>query len=280
MRGRDVDERWITGILQGKFSAIFQEVVEQAYLAGGDEFEEYDVVLERSAIHLYFGDEEPVMSDAIATSLRNALESDDRLSKIRAALVCMRLAYADGGKVEPPPEKSALQAHFQSLSDGLSRMLNPSDVPCALASSWALAWIGKNRMLVNLPEPEMLLSLYRLWRQLESKAQARYPTWALAAQQLLPRDTFNDDVWGDCDLFLWQRALADEYLWLSDLQVSALVVGWYRRAPWNDVELVEQLSKGIKKSPLRNIEPTVRELLESLGDAGRDVLHELERKRG
>lgn len=274
--GRDFEAEWVTRILRGKFGTIFQEVVEQAYLAGGNEIQEYNRTLSLMAFHSGFGDGKPVISDTVATSLRNALETGDRLDKIRAALVCMQLAFMEGEEGKTQPENSAPQPRFQSLYDSLSKMLTPSDLPCALASSWALAWFGERRLLITPPKPETVLSLYRLWRQLELKEQARYPAWALAAQQLLPRDTFNNDVWGDCDLFLCQ-AVADERSWYRIIRESALVVGWYRRAPWDDVELAEQFGKFYEYDA--EIRPTVRELLENLGNAGARVLQEWERKR-
>ena len=270
---------WVAEILRGKFGAIFQEVVEQTYLAGGLGIEEYHLTLERLAIYLHFGDEQPVMSETVTASLLHALEADGRFERIRAALVCTWLAYTSDREVEPKLDKAVIQARFQSLSGGLSRMLDPGDVPCALASSWALAWIGGRRLLADPPEPEMFLSLYRLWRQLTSKAQARYPAWALSTQQLLPRDTFGKDVWGDCDLFLRQAVTNAEEHW-SRIQHSALIVGWYRRAPWSDVELVDQLRRCIEEdSSTIESEPTIRELLENLGDAGQRVLEEWERER-
>ena len=124
---------------------------------------------------------------------------------------------------------------------------------------------------------ETILSLYRLWRQIEARDQARYVAWALSSQQLLPRDTFNKDVWGDCDLFLHQAVVTDEYRY-QVFRDSALVVGWYRRSPWSDAELVEQLSKSIEGYS-SELEPTVRELFENLGDAGRGVIADWERRR-
>jgi hypothetical protein len=278
-RGRHVEGKWAAGILRGKFGAIFKGVVEQEYLAGGREFEAYNGALETFALHLRFGEERPEMSDDVATSLRKALEADDRLGKIYAALVCMNLAFIGSSRGKAKPEKYTLQTHFQLLSSGLIRMLNYSDLPCALASSWALAWIGEKRLLMRLPEPEMILTLYHLWRRLDSKAQARYPAWALAMHQLLPRDTFNNTVWGDCDLFLHQ-AFTESESELDVIQIGALVVGWYRHAPWSDVELAEKLSKIIdNKDFLAEEWETGRELLENLGDAGRQVIEEWKRKR-
>jgi hypothetical protein len=272
----DRDKRWIGTVLGGKFGAIFQEVTEQAYLAGGSGIEDYVETIERIALHLNFGDQGPVLSDEVATALLCALEDGDRLERIRAALVCMNLAYL-ADREGPATETEALRVRFQSLSVGLNRMLTACDVPSVVVASWAYAWLGE-RMLVKAPEPEILLAFYRSWRQIESKQEARYSGWALASQQLLPRDTFASGVWGDCDLFL-RQAVTDGDDWrLGELRRGALVVGWYRRAPWTDLELVEQLSKIMMESgPTQP--PTIRALLEKLGDAGRRVLDEQERRR-
>jgi hypothetical protein len=265
---RDFGEGWVSGILRGKFGMVFQEVVEQAYLAGGSNFEEYIDTAEELALYLQFGEKEPVMSDAVATSLRNAFASGDRLSRIRAALVSTGLA-CDFNVETPEPEMAVIRNHFQSLLGGLSKMLDSSDSPCALAASWTLSWLGENRLLVNRPEPEVILSLFRLWRQLESKAQAIYPVWALEYQQLLPRDSFNKDDWGDCDLFL-SEAVFDRTVWGSHFNISALIVGWYRRAPWSDVELVRQISQCGEDH--YHISPSYLELLKNLGAAGQSVI--------
>jgi hypothetical protein len=264
---------WVRPVLQGKFRATFQQVTEQAYLAGGPRIRDYLQAMEGIAMHLYFGDQEPALSDVVAASLLCALEEGDRLDRIRAALVCMVLAFSYP-RASTGPAAQDLRIRFQRLSSGLNRMLVSGDLPGALVASWALAWIGEHRILIEPPQPEMLIALYRLWRQ-GSKGQARYPCWALSTQQLLPRDTFPDDVWGDCDPFLRQEAANQERF-----LIGALVVGWYRRAPWTDLELVEQLSKVIDRRynrPDNEIPPTVRELLENLGDAGRRVLAEHER---
>jgi hypothetical protein len=229
------------------------------------------------ALRLQFSYAKSMMSDVVTTSMQNALESDDRLGKIRAAFVCMRLARTEGGDVERKPDRAVIQAHFQPLSDGLSKMLNPNDLPCALAASWALAWIGERQLLVNPPEPEMILSLYQVWRRIKSNGQAHYPTWALTTQQLLPRDTFKKDVWGDCDSFLRQAVASEVKYWQTGPPHSALIVGWYRRSPWSDDELVEQIGKRIEGRP-SSINPIFRKLLKNLGDAGQRVLQEWESK--
>ena len=268
-----LDNRSIRAVLRGKFGAVFQEVTEHAYLAGGSGIDEYLQTMEGIALNLQFGDEDPILSDGVATSLLSALERGDRLERIRAALTCMWLAYRHyTGDTRLDVE--AERTRFQSLSAGLNALLTSCDVPGAIAASWAYAWLGQNRMLLKPPEPGILLSLYRLWRLLELKEQARFPAWALSSQQLLPRDTFINDAWGDCDQFLRQAATDGRNPLLRRFRSSALVVGWYRRAPWTDFELARQLGDIIES---RRPEPTIRELLESLGDEGRRVLDEHER---
>lgn len=269
-------EAMVVMLLRGKFGTIFQEIVAQEYLAGASGFEEYLSTIKELLIRSQFTDGKPVMTDAIATSLRNALETGDRLGKTRAAFVCMRLARTKGGQAKPKPEIAVIQAHFQSLVGGLCKMLNPNDMPCALASCWALAWLGIHRLLVTPLEPEMILSLYRLWRHSQSASQMTYPAWALSEQQLLSRDTFNNDVWGDCDSFL-REAVANTDTKLKRIRLSAMIVSWYRRAPFSDVELAEKLSELVEQN-IYEIELTARALLETLGDAGRHALENWERK--
>ena len=255
---RELEKGWIREILQGKFGQLFKELVEQTYLAGGDQFEEYNETMEWLAIQSWFGDKEPVVSDEVATSLRNALDAGDRLVKVHAALVCMRLAYAEAHKADFRPGVGPMQAHLPSLVRSISKMLDPSDLPSALTSCWAIAWMGE--LSVVPPEAEMILSLFRVWHQLDSEEQTRYPAWALATQRLLPRHTFSRDVWGDCDLFLSQ-AISDR---LRSKQLSGLVIAWYRRSPWSDDQLAKIVNSHFGHSPK---ERTARELIGNIGEA-------------
>lgn len=280
--GYEFEEAEVDVIHRGKFGAIFQEVAEQAYLEGGDGFEEYIQTVGRLAVRLSFGDTQPTMDDIVVSSLLTDLETGDRLRKIRAALVCLELAYLSDdifrADIEQDfPEKAVLQPYFQSLSSGLSRMLNPADLPCAIASSWAWAWIGTQRMLAKPPEPEVILSFYTLWRQSTVEDHARYAIWALGAQQLLPRDTFSKDVWGDCDLFL-REAITGYSGEMTRVKKGALVVNWYRRGPYDDGELLGHIEKLIEDDPLTS-DITIRELLQNLGDAGQLVIKRWERKQ-
>jgi hypothetical protein len=275
-RDREFETGWIMTILRGKFGAIFQEVVEERYLAGNPGFEEFTPTLERISVHLRFKEETPVMSDAVSRSLREAVQGSDRLDRIRAALVAMWLAYSRGSDTAPKPEKGILRERFQGLYDGLNSMVSTGDMPSVLAASWALAWIGENRLFANRPKPEMILNLFQIWRAVQFREQTRFAAWALSSQELLPRETFAADVWGDCDAFLHQIVTNEEFRWRR-IHHGAFVVAWYRRSPWTDAELVERLSKRVDR--FSDLHPTVRDLLVSLGKAGQKVIADWKQKQ-
>lgn len=273
---REFESGWAAAIYRGKFGSIFQEVAEGAYLSGDPGFEDYNSTVERLAVHLRFGDEKAVvMTDALAASLKMDLEGCSRIDKIRAAMVCMWLAYTGGGEVDPKPDIAQLRQSYQMVCDGLCAMVKSDDLSCAHAASWSLAWIGDRRLFQNGVEPSIILALFRLWRESKSKRLARYFAWALSEQPLLPRDTFSRDVWGECDPALKEAAAEDEQ-WVFGQ--CAAVVGWYRRAPWDDVELMGHVSKFLNAHS-DTTHPTVRELLESFGEAGRNLIVDWETKR-
>jgi hypothetical protein len=119
----------------------------------------------------------------------------------------------------------------------------------------------------------MLLSLYWFWRRLKSSTQAHYPAWALAAQKLLPRDTFSKESWGDCDGFLQEATAINGTVDTDQPLRAAVVVGWYRRAPWTDEELIQLI-----RADMNLHSPTSVELLENLGSLGNDALRDLQRE--
>jgi len=251
---------------------VFQEIAEKAYFVNGKGWEEYKYTIRDLALYAIFHDRKPQLSDDLALSLTQSLSSGNRLEIGRAAFISMRLSrlYKDASG-----EEQCLWAkQFQPLRDALGQLLTPDDPPLALAASWALAWIGASRLPSTPPEPSILLSLYRLWRNSESKDLARFAAWAFVTQPLLPRDTFKADVWGDCDAWFEQLV---ENLDQLDFNTSALMIlAWYRRIPWNDEELAEKLGKiGLARHSYLS---TTREILATLGEPGRRVLNEWDEK--
>jgi hypothetical protein len=256
---------------RGKFGMLFQEIAEAAFLGGDDGWEQYIETMQSLAVEVMFQDQEPSMSEEVADSLMYMLTNGDRVEKIRAALVCMELAFLARDEIS-----MLTKARFQLLSTPLSAMLDPDDLPMAMAVCWALAWIGSRRLTISPPEASLLRSLYWLWQKTTPRLRelAFMPTWAFAKQRLLPRNTFSNDAWGDCDP--WLRQAEDTRLRQTEhdndhAYYAALIVAWYRRAPWNDTELAEKLRKVGRSSSFHT---TARSMLETLGGPGQLVLEE------
>lgn len=264
-------ESWpSTIILQGKFGAVFRDVVEKAFLLDDRFFPQYDTAMLSIAIRDWIGEGKQTMTIALASTLRDALLGHDKLLKIRAALLAMHLAFTLRG----PGDKRDMQDCFQSLSEGLSKMLTLDDMLSTLSASWALAWIGQRRLFSQPPSPELLLTLFGIWRKVDISEHAHFLSWALYSQKLLPRDTFKREVWGDCNTFLHANIVDDKG---NTSICCALVVAWYRRSPWSDAELAELVGQAIGKRSINYEEPTIVELLENLGEDGRRVLKRLKK---
>lgn len=270
------DENWVTTIYEGKFGKIFQEIVEQEYLSGRDGFEKYLYAQEKLAEYSYVGKNSPRLSDALIETLRLDLEGNDRPQKIRAALFCMILAFYNN-RHENAENWKRTQDLFQNTFPCICAMLIQDDMPSAVAACWALAWVGQHRLLSSPPPPELIKTLYHLLLHIGEKSYARYAAWALSAQPLLPRNTFNVETWGDCDSFLRNMAAVDTK---NDFEIiyknCALVIGWYRRSPWSDDELASMIKQ--REEFRRDV--IAIDLLNNLGDAGMRVIKEWENEEG
>ncbi|MEK6258086.1 MAG: NACHT domain-containing protein [Planctomycetota bacterium] len=246
----------VISLRRGRFGEFFQAVVESTYLDGRDGWDEVSYAMTDLAVDSVFQDQSPKLSDEMATTLGVWLTSDDRLLQIRAAFVCMNLAFQNHSVADDVHDLLAPQMRL--LGDALGRLLTPDDPPLALAASWALAWMGNGRFHKMLPEPEVLRTLFQLWREADSRELQRLASWAFSAQPLLARDTFPPDTWGDCDAWLKECASTKD-----EQALAAMVLAWYRRRPWSDSELPEKVSEHEKSK----LWPTGRELLTALGVA-------------
>ncbi|MCL4201199.1 MAG: NACHT domain-containing protein [Pirellulaceae bacterium] len=275
---RHSDEEFVPGsvsdLRRGKFGEVFQEVVEEAYFSNTAGWDEYQAVMVYFAQDELFHSEGPQLSDVVSSTLDGSLKSGNRKQQTRAAFVCVWLAYWKWRERERRivkwvrrKEDESLAERFHPLRDALGDLLAQDDPPLALAAAWALAWMGRVRLPDATPEPCVMMSLYRLWREADSSALRRYAAWAFATQPLLPRDTFAPDVWGDCDAWLQEAAFEAH-------KVAPLVLAWYRRTPWSDSGLAEKLSEIGDHSY-----PTVRELLATLGESGQRVLEQWEAEK-
>ena len=224
----------VVKLRRGKFGTLFQEVAEQSAL-GGDDWREYMVAVGDLATWQVFTGRPPVLSEAVADLLAEAMSSGSRLQQIRAALVTAEVAYR-----VPPSRTEHLVGTFITLRDALRPMLDTDDPPSTFAACHALVWIGHRRLCGSSREPEIIRMLFRKWRAAPSEWSADYASWALANQPLLPRDTFTEEDWGASDN--WLRAQVREGTQRG--AGAAIVVGWYRYAHWVGAELAAQIQRG------------------------------------
>ncbi len=264
-------ERWVMSIRAGKFGALFEQVCEEGYLTGGADFEEYKGAMVELSVYVYFGLQEPEVSQQIMTLLAQSLASGNRFEMVRAAMVCMILAFScDREQLEEHTVgRPALAHQFQPLYDGLSTLVESPDPPLTLAVTWALSWIGTKGLTITPPEPGLVLNLYRVWRGTKWPWIRHFASWAFSVQPLLSRDAFPTDVWGECEEFLL-NFLGDKPH-PPGRPMAPYVVAWYRRAPWTDNELATLIGQSIRRGD-EITGHTAREILESLGEAGRREL--------
>ncbi|MDP6545256.1 MAG: NACHT domain-containing protein [Phycisphaerae bacterium] len=251
---------------RGKFGDVFQDVAEEMYFGTGSSWDEYSQATKDLALEAVFHDQPRQLSDDVAEMLERSLRSEDRIQQARAAFVCMWLAYQE--REVAGEHRLSLTERFRPLRDAIGRLLSPDDPPLALSAAWALCWTGSSRLPNTHPEPNVIRALFRLWREADSSELGRYAAWAFATQLVLSRDTFAAEVWGDCDTCFEQTVDEGE-------RNASLVLAWYRRHPWSDSELAEKLSE-IESN--FHFTATFREMLATLGKAGRRVLEEWDAK--
>jgi hypothetical protein len=266
--GRELDFNAATAISRGKFGPTFQEIVEESYLANTENPAELISAVSDIASYLKFRDQRPKISVELTNSLLNDIQHTEPMSQIRAALVCMQLAFRSHYRFGILQETDivTLKQQIAILLPHLQVMAASNDLRIALPACWAFAWLGQRRLCNAPPQVSLLLSFYRLWRKLDSAPATGLPCWAFASQQLLHRDAFGKDSWDDCDDFL-RASLTRERLRFGGTinRYAACVIGWYRHSPWSDAELVELLRE-YAMSQAVELEPTVSDLLGELGE--------------
>ncbi len=267
--GKQDGLRDCSDLLRGKFGELFMQLMNDAYFGAGENWDEYVSAQMRIAVYLYLTDYEPEKpSDALIDSLVEVLKSGGRIETARAALASTHLAFRRRPPLLHIIENITEDSRYQPLYESLLPLVYCDDPHLSMPATWALAWIGANGLWRPKPSQELLLFLYRIWREAASREQSRFAGWAFSVQPLFPRETFSPDLWGDCDPFLQEIASKKDVD-----SLGALIVGWYRHAPWDDRTIANLIKEdwANRKSSFRH-----RELLVALGDAGKEVLATLD----
>jgi predicted NBD/HSP70 family sugar kinase len=267
-RFQDHHEWSLAGLLRGKFGVVLRRIVEDMYF-GGDDWDQYTYAMgELAALD---GENKSVIEDACerAEMVDDCLQGEDRIAKTHAALICMDLAWrCEHGheKRVTETERAVLEGFGARWRESIGTMLNTADPQVALVASWALLWMGDSRLPPTPPEADVLLALYRLARDAQSKVLARFARHAFASQPLLPRESFADQKWEPWSR-LWPRYENDQEEVFGGFRI---VLAWYLRKPWNDADLAKQISR----IPAFARSRTMSDILATLGNAGKGVLEE------
>lgn len=166
---------------------------------------------------------------------------------------------------------------FSDAYNDLTALLSTGDPSLASAVCWALAWIGYNSLVNELPNSELLKTLFTLWRRAKTDLEGRYSAWALSSLPIADRGTLDRTKLGDCSDFLNKYA-EDEGHDSDIFRRSALIMGWYLKTPWSDAELAQRLMKsfsGLYKRDKSNL----RVMLSALGEPGIAALKQLDKKK-
>ena len=242
---------------------MFKEVVEEGYFGDSEKWQQYLFAMRDLNFEI---DTDAEAYAELEQSLLVLLTSGNRVQRVGAALTCMTLAFRNSPQFPgalPLRESSvALAEGFRPLRDALAVLVCGSDSRIAFAATWALVWAAAVPFTSTPSSALVLRSLYRLWSS-ESGEFSRFASWAFGRQPLLPRDTFATDDFPNA------HSLYDT---TTDNEPSSalIVLAWYRRAPWSDVELLSKISQ------IKYLEETpIFEILDEFGPAGESVLEEV-----
>ena len=135
--------------------------------------------------------------------------------------------------------------------------------------SWALVWLGGLRIWTPPEEPDLLGRLFRLWNSSQN-ADVRYEAaYALASQQLLPREGTN---WCASIPRTEIEGVLGRYgktgVWMD--MPATLVVAWYSHM-LGDSEIIDRAWKLLTKTDPYTIRRTLCELLDQIGKSPKET---------
>jgi hypothetical protein len=165
---------------------------------------------------------------------------------------------------------------IDKAAETLLALLSSNSRPLLLTIGWCLGRIGSReywRKPVRAEHMELLLSLIERYGESAPRAQMAY---AFCGLPLMERDAFQF-AQKDSTRSLISTLMKggnDPHRPGQVLVQVAVILAWYRRGPWSEVELAEQ----IRDAFLYEMSLNARKMLSTLGEAGRAVLEEWDEK--
>jgi hypothetical protein len=258
----------VTSLLSGKYGALFRAVAEAAYLSGQGCWWEFSSAVANMAWDLAGIDDSSALTPERARFLTQALNSDDRAGRVRAAFSIVKLAIRIGSGSAPSVRAPLPGGLVSPLRDSLAGLLTTDDRPAAMAACWAMALLGTCRLPSAPSAASVLTALYRIMQTADSDHEGSMAAWAFYIQPLLPRDSLGNDAWPDAESFFAALDIRIE-VHNYHYERAASVLACYKRGPWSDAEIAARL-RGIDSRDY--FRPTARDILATLGEPGQRVL--------
>ncbi|HEX3531085.1 MAG TPA: NACHT domain-containing protein [Thermoanaerobaculia bacterium] len=259
--GNLLDNVAFTPVLaKGKYGPDFREEARKAFLQEEPEFAHLMALL--MAVWWQEAETRDLtgLTRAAAWCFKQ-LKHSDRLSRCEGALCCSLLCY----ELLKNDEKK-LPAFAESLHEGgdtLLPLIFSAEASEQYAAAMALVYLGECRAWFPPVEPNLLGQLFRLWRTSEHAEVRRLSGWALASQPLAPREDgrrLASVAQAEIEEMLQRYEILED-----DDKIATLIVVWYRHA-LPDTELAQRARELTEGVDLNTIGPTLRELLERLGE--------------
>jgi len=210
--------------------------------------------------------------DVLRRLLTTALNGSEA-AQIRACLVInnvIREGYFSGVSIPWDREAPEFRDFIDEAGETLLALLSSDSRPLLVALGWCLGHIGSDslwRKPVSVESMELLISSIERYGKSPPSGQLIY---AFSGLPLLDRDSFpraKADSVGPLITRLIQDASDSEYRDSTERH-TAVILAWYRRAPWSDSELAGKIREAFRNEH----PPNARQMLSTLGEAGAQVL--------
>jgi hypothetical protein len=201
--------------------------------------------------------------ERVATQFLKLLKSSETTARCEGALGFERLSYVLCKKTRSDYLQACARAMCEA-GPALTLMLFSEQKAEQYAAAWALVWLGACQIPTPQTEADVLGRLFKLWRHGPQHEIRSIAGWALGSQPLLPRATRD---WSAAFPRSELKTLFQGYDSLKERtgKPVAIIVAWYVREPWSDLEIAERASTLLNARPKNDpISQTLREILKQI----------------
>ncbi|MVN77815.1 NACHT domain-containing protein [Hymenobacter sp. HMF4947] len=291
-------------LASGKFGELYQQVVEQAYVADGTDWEDYTIAfgeLSEYKVRQFCGENNGLYIEKVIELLR----TEEPLLQLRGLAALKEIGIAQGipwrgikGVIHwvtadaKVPSFKMVPRQAAVIYDSLDQLLHTRNERVLTAVSLALQSVPSIMPVGSLPPASSMATLFKLLGSMEtnpfeSDASMRLYsriTQAFNAQPLLHRDALLEEGFGKS--YTSDAKAIEATNKSQSITQLGITTAWYRLSPVTDEELLRQidlffntdLNPRLQTGRDREL-PRVVELLAGLGQAGEKLFKERAERR-